>query len=119
MNVLIIGTGVVGTIYGWALKEGGINVTHIVRTNKPDLAKNGANIDILDERKGFKKYNQTNYPITITDNLETDCKYDLVIVPTNCFQTESVLKSIVPKCRAYFFISLLQTGQVPKCSTVF
>lgn len=28
MKVLIIGTGVIGTIYGWALKEAVTDVTH-------------------------------------------------------------------------------------------
>jgi len=31
MKVLIIGRGVVGTIYGWALSKAGIDVTHVVR----------------------------------------------------------------------------------------
>jgi ketopantoate reductase len=105
MNVLIVGTGVIGTIYGWALKEAGVNVTHLVRTIKPDLINNGAKIDILDERKGFKKYNQTSYSVEITDNLQDNSNFDLVIVPTNWFQTESALKSIVPKCpNAFFYI---------------
>ena len=35
MNVLIVGTGVIGTIYGWTLKESGIHVAHLVSTIKP------------------------------------------------------------------------------------
>ena len=54
MKILVVGTGVIGTIYGWALNESGIDVTHLVRTLKPDILQNGVNIDILDERKGFK-----------------------------------------------------------------
>jgi ketopantoate reductase len=103
MKVLIVGTGVIGVIYGWALKEAGFEVTHLVRSLKPDLSKNGANIDILDERKGYKKYNQTNYLITIKDNLDQNDKYDLVIVPTNWYQTEEALKTIVPRCKDSFF----------------
>jgi 2-dehydropantoate 2-reductase len=106
MHVLIVGTGVIGTIYGWALNEAGINVTHLVRTTKPDLVKNGANIDILDERKRYQKYNQTNYPVKITDNLEDNSKFDLVIVPTNWYQTEAALASIVPTCLGSFFYIL-------------
>ncbi len=105
MNVLIVGTGVIGTIYGWALKEAGVNVTHLVRTIKQHLFNNGSKIDILDERKGFKKYNQTNYRIAITDYLLDNSNYDLVIVPTNWYQTEKALKAVVPKCpNAFFYI---------------
>ncbi|MFN8254934.1 MAG: 2-dehydropantoate 2-reductase N-terminal domain-containing protein [Bacteroidales bacterium] len=106
MNILIVGTGVIGTIYGWALKEAGVNVTHLVKTSKPELSGQGAKIDILDERKGFKKYNQTVYRISITDTLPDNSNYDLVIVPTNWYQTESVLKSIVTKCSDSFFYIL-------------
>jgi ketopantoate reductase len=106
MNVLIVGTGVIGTIYGWALKEAGYNVTHLVRTIKPNLVKYGAKIDILDERKGFKKYNQINYPISIIDNFDKNSYYDLVIVPTNWHQTEAALKSIFPKYPNSFFYIL-------------
>src|SRR4030043_952710 len=110
MNVLIVGTGVIGTIYGWALKEAGVNVTHLVRSSKPDLVSNGAKIDILDERKGFKKYNQTIYNIAITDNLMNNSNYDLVIVPTNWYQTELALKAIVPKCPNSFFYIITSNG---------
>jgi len=47
MNILIIGTGIIGTIYGWALKEAGHEVTHLVRTPKPELLKDGAKMDLI------------------------------------------------------------------------
>lgn len=105
MKVLIIGTGVIGTIYGWALKNAGIDVTHLVRNPKPDLTENGARIDILDERKGYKKYNQETYSIKITDCLENSPDFDLVIVPTNWIQTKSALEEIYPKYpNAFYYI---------------
>jgi 2-dehydropantoate 2-reductase len=106
MKVLVVGTGVIGTIYGWALNEAGIDVTHLVRTLKPDLLQNGVNIDILDERKNFKKYNRTNYKLKVIDNLDNKGDFDLVLVPTNWFQTETALTSIVPKCKNSFFYIL-------------
>jgi ketopantoate reductase len=106
MKILVVGTGVIGTIYGWALYEAGIDVTHLVRTLKPDILQKGVNIDILDERKGFKKYNQTNYQLKIIDNLDNMGDFDLVIVPTNWYQTEAALNSIVPKCKKSFFYLL-------------
>ena len=106
MNVLIIGTGVIGTIYGWALKEAGHKVTHLVRTPKPELSINGVKIDILDERKGFKKYNQTTYSIEISENINSSNDFDLVIVPTNWYQTESALKGLFPKCPKSFYYIL-------------
>ena len=106
MNILIIGTGIIGTIYGWALKEAGIDVTHLVRKVKPDLTENGAKIDILDERKGFRKYNQTTYSVKITESIDCSNDFDLVIVPTNWYQTESALKGIFSKCPKSFYYIL-------------
>jgi pyruvate/2-oxoglutarate dehydrogenase complex dihydrolipoamide dehydrogenase (E3) component len=31
MKVLVVGRGVAGTVYGWALSKAGIDVTHVVR----------------------------------------------------------------------------------------
>jgi ketopantoate reductase len=104
MEILIVGTGIIGTIYGWALHEAGLSVTHLVRTPKTGLEKYGAEIDILDERRGFKKYNRTRYPLKQINTLEGSAKYDLVIVPTNWFQTEDALRSIVPYCPESFFL---------------
>lgn len=106
MKTLIIGTGIIGTIYGWALHKAGVDVTHLVRTPKPDLTTNGATIDILDERKGYKKYNQTTYPIHLIDHLDKTNKFDLVIVPTNWYQTATVLQEVVSQCPDSFFYIL-------------
>jgi ketopantoate reductase len=106
MKILVVGTGVIGTIYGWALNEAGVDITHLVRTHKPDISQNGVNIDILDERKGFKKYYQTKYKPNVIDNLGTTEEFDLVFVPTNWFQTETALNLIVPKCKNSFFYIL-------------
>ena len=105
MDILMVGTGIIGTIYGWALTEGGHNVTHYARTDKPDLAEHGANIDILDERKGHKKFNQTTYAMSMTNELDTSTGFNLIIVPVNSFQVESALKEIIQYYPdSYYFI---------------
>ncbi|MFN8468368.1 MAG: 2-dehydropantoate 2-reductase N-terminal domain-containing protein [Caldilineaceae bacterium] len=34
MKTLIVGTGIIGTIYGWALAEADVDVTHFVRKGR-------------------------------------------------------------------------------------
>jgi 2-dehydropantoate 2-reductase len=34
MKTLIIGTGIIGVLYGWALSQAGEDVTHFVRKGK-------------------------------------------------------------------------------------
>src|SRR5208283_4769869 len=63
MKVLIIGRGVVGTIYGWALSKAGVDVTHVVRKEGlPDTVT----LDLLDLRRGYSKNALVSYvPKTI------------------------------------------------------
>ncbi|MFZ5518042.1 MAG: ketopantoate reductase family protein [Candidatus Zhuqueibacterota bacterium] len=106
MNILIVGTGVIGTIYGWALQAAGLNITHLVRKGKGNNFQDGVTIDVLDERKGYKKYNKTTYPIKVIEMLDKNSSFDLVIVPTNYYQTEEALKTVVPLCCNSFFYIL-------------
>lgn len=36
MKTLIVGTGIIGIIYGWALSHTGVDVTHFVRKGRKD-----------------------------------------------------------------------------------
>jgi ketopantoate reductase len=105
MKILIVGTGVIGTIYGWALSAAGLDVVHLVRSGKAPPLR-GVIVDILDERKGYVKYNKTEYLLKTVDTLDIGSAFDLVIVPTNWCQTQAVLEAIVPKCQHSFFYIL-------------
>jgi 2-dehydropantoate 2-reductase len=96
MKTLIVGTGVIGTIYGWALQEAGVDVTHFVRKGKKDQCQDGLNLDILDERKGHLKYSLTKYTLKCVEKTSLSDGYELIIVPTNMHQIEDALKSLVP-----------------------
>jgi 2-dehydropantoate 2-reductase len=104
MKVLITGTGIIGVIYGWALHKAGVDVTHFVRKGKSGKYSEPVKIDILDERKGYPKYNKTTYQLNCIESINDN--YNLVIVPTNWYQTEGVLKSLIPFCKNSFFYIL-------------
>ena len=55
MKILVVGAGIVGTIYGWAIAEAGHDVTHFVRAGRAARLSEGVSIDMLDRRKGHKK----------------------------------------------------------------
>ena len=61
MKTLIVGAGVIGTLYGWALAEAGVDVTHFVRPGKAAGLTGPVPMDVLDERADHEKYNQTTY----------------------------------------------------------
>jgi len=52
MRILVVGAGVIGTVYGWALSEAGHHVTHLVRPGRTDRFAGGVALDVLDKRKG-------------------------------------------------------------------
>ena len=53
MKTLIVGAGVIGVIYGWALLKAGAEVTHFVRPGMAGQFPKGVTLDLLDERKGY------------------------------------------------------------------
>ena len=105
MKTLIVGTGVIGVIYGWALSAAGVDVTHFVRKGKSEKFKDGVTLDLLDERKGHPKKNVTRYALRCVEEISAADGYEFIIVPTNSYQTEEVLKTLTPIIgNAIFFI---------------
>jgi 2-dehydropantoate 2-reductase len=52
VKILMTGAGIIGTIYGWALAEGGREVVHLVRPGRAARLANGVAMDVFDRRKG-------------------------------------------------------------------
>jgi 2-dehydropantoate 2-reductase len=96
MKTLIVGTGVIGTIYGWALAEAGVDVTHYVRPGKKEQYQQGVDLDLLDERKGHPANNQTHYNLRCVEDVHPSDGYELVIVPVNAQQLIEVLRTLIP-----------------------
>lgn len=91
MRILIIGTGVIGAIYGWQLTESGNAVTHYVRPGQKEaIDRQGLLIRCQDMRK---KANNGMCELIYRPNVTEDVKgaYDLIIVPVKATQLESVL----------------------------
>jgi len=106
MKTLIVGTGIIGVIYGWALAQSGNDVTHFVRMGRKDQFKDRIQLDLLDERKGHTKYNMTKYAVKCVEEVSPADGYELIIVPTNIHQTEDVLKALVPVSGNAIFLTL-------------
>ena len=52
MKILIVGTGVIGVSYGWALSKAGHEVTHFVRKGRGGQFERGIALDVIDQRTG-------------------------------------------------------------------
>jgi ketopantoate reductase len=96
MKVMIVGAGVIGTIYGWALSEAGHSVIHLVRPGRGSFLTNGISIDMMDRRKNHKKWFSGNYAIKVIEALDSMTNYEMVIIPVKHYALEDVLNEIVP-----------------------
>ena len=55
MNILLFGRGVIATLYGWAFKKAGHNVTFYVRPGRSAEYGSALRLDILDARRGAQR----------------------------------------------------------------
>ena len=93
MKALIVGRGVVGTIYGWALSQAGVDVTHVVRRDGLPAA---VTLDLLDLRPGYRKHNRVSYAAkTVRQIARADC-FDLAIVATKHYQAAEAVRQYRP-----------------------
>jgi len=56
MGVLVVGAGIIGSIYGWALAESGDQGIHLVRAGRAACLSDGVKLDMFDRRKGHKRH---------------------------------------------------------------
>jgi ketopantoate reductase len=108
MKTLVVGVGVIGTIYGWALSEAGTDVTHLVRGGRKTCLPDGVRLDVLDERKGRPRSNLSTYSLTCVDEVSPADNYEFIIVPTGTHQVRDALRELAPKAPGALF--LLLTG---------
>jgi 2-dehydropantoate 2-reductase len=89
MKILIIGRGVVGTIYGWALSKAGIDVTHVVRKVGLPAAET---MDLLDLRTGYPKHTRVTYAPRTVGQVSPSDGFDHVIVATKHYQAAQAIQ---------------------------
>jgi len=107
MKIMVVGAGIIGSIYGWALSEAGYDTTHFARRGKARQLADGIEIDILDSREGQDKQYAGHYAIKTNETLSLPDGFDLVIVLTKPYQVEEVLKRITPNTEIadYLFLT--------------
>ena len=81
MRVLVIGAGIIGSIYGWALAESGHEVFHLVRSGRATSLRDGITVDVFDLRKGHNRNFRGLYRLHVVETLLPDATFELVIVP--------------------------------------
>ena len=99
MKILVVGSGVIGTTYGWQLSIRGNEMTHFIRgVSAEAIEKNGIPIRCLDLRGFREKEIRTVYRPVIVKEIPQRHDYELIIVPVNSHQLAGVLPLV--KARA-------------------
>jgi len=116
MRVLIVGAGIIGSIYGWALAEKGHHVVHLVRSGRAAALRDGLPLDVLDRRKGRKQNFRGRYKLEAVETLSATDSFELVIVAVKHYALAQTLREIVPRAGAAGFLLLTQnwrgTGEI-------
>lgn len=95
MKTLIIGTGSMGIIYGWALSLAGIDITHLVRSGRRQMLEKSIPLDVIDGRKGYPKKQVTQYTPRCVENIQAEDNYELIILPLGIDKIENALPELV------------------------
>jgi 2-dehydropantoate 2-reductase len=94
MKILFFGAGVINTLYAWALKESGNDVTIYVRPGKEKAWEDGIKLDVISERFKKKKYVKETFKPNIVTSFKPEDRYDLIIESVKHYQTEEILPHI-------------------------
>ena len=108
MRVLVIGAGIVGSIYGWALACRGNHVVHLVRTGRAATLSGGIPVDVFDRRRGHRRNFRGLYRLNTVETLSPSDAFELVIVPVKHFALVRTLAEIVPRSGPAEFLLLTQ-----------
>lgn len=93
MRILIVGTGVIGSLYGCALAEKH-DVFHYVRQEKlKTLDQKKITFDFIDERQEKKHRNMAG-SYTYRCVADAQDNYDLILVPVKTYQLIEVLRTL-------------------------
>ncbi|MCO6183669.1 2-dehydropantoate 2-reductase N-terminal domain-containing protein [Leuconostoc fallax] len=92
MNILILGQGVIGSIYGYIFQQNVHHVRHLLRDNPTQKNGQSININMLDGRYNKKGESYSdNYRITLAGDLK---KYDLIILSVGSGKLKSAVETL-------------------------
>lgn len=95
MNICVLGLGVIGTTYGYALQKAGHNVEHFVRESKRAEVGQSIIVKLLDGRenpKGDKKAD--SYQIKLA---QPDTNYDFILLSLSMGKLEAAIQTLSEK----------------------
>jgi 2-dehydropantoate 2-reductase len=98
MKVLIIGRGVIGSLYGWALERAGHTVQLLVRPGRAEGYGNSITLDFYDARSKLAGAAvKEDWPVTFRENLQKDHDFDLILVSVQHYRFAEIADFLADK----------------------
>ncbi len=98
MKILVLGRGVIGTIYGWALEQAGHEVELLVRPGSAARYGTTVDLDLLDgRRRRLGERVVRPWPVVLREHLEPDHDVDLIIVSVGHHRLAAAAGLLAPR----------------------
>jgi len=108
-KVLVFGAGVLGSLYGAKLQEGGCDVTIVARGQRyKDLKEHGIIIEYFDTGE------RTTTKVKVLDSMPAEDYYDLCLVPVQKTQLDSALKALAVNKKIPAFLFMVNNAEGPQ-----
>jgi 2-dehydropantoate 2-reductase len=92
MKIMILGLGVIGTIYGYAFQKSGHHVEHLIRESKRNSVPQKLDIKMLDGR--YNKKGEDKKDIYKVNLAEPNNSYDFILISVSVGKLESAIKTL-------------------------
>ncbi len=92
MKILVLGVGVIGTVYGYMLKEGGNQVEHYIRPTSKNKDVNSLMVSLLDGR--YSENGETVLGKYQIDHAIENSQYDYILVSLPAVNLEEAVATI-------------------------
>jgi len=94
MKVLVIGTGVIGSIYGYVLARVGHHVSHYVRPGQSARQAKAIELHLLDGRTAEPMEVEALYPARLVEAFSPNDAYELILVSLKHYDVASILPQL-------------------------
>lgn len=92
MKIMILGLGVIGTIYGYTFQKVGHQVHHFIRESKRESFKKNLNINMLDGR--YNKKGENKKDTYIVNIAHPNTSYDFILISVSAGKLENAVKTL-------------------------
>jgi 2-dehydropantoate 2-reductase len=98
MKILMFGRGVIASVYGWALEQGGHDVEFYVRPGRAAAYGTALDLDLLDARRRIRGQRLVRtWPARYRETLEPGHDFDLIVLAVQHYHLAEATAFLAPR----------------------